>query len=157
MGHHYTRNDFKQEISQLTGLPRPDLVERWQTLYHADPPKGISTQLMVRAIAYEIQAKHHGGLRPAVGRQLEKISSNGTGGIAKGAPRARVLNPGARLDTGARLVREWNGAVHTVDVTDNGFEWQDQRYGSLSEIAREITGARWSGPRFFGLNGRSKL
>ena len=59
------------------------------------------------------------------------------------------------LDPGARLVREWNGVSHTVDVTDHGFEWRGERYGSLSAIAREITGARWSGPRFFGLNGRA--
>ncbi len=104
---------------------------------------------MVRAIAYEMQARYYGGLKSAIVRRLDKIAGGKTGGEAKDAPRAIVLDPGARL------IREWNGVTHTVDVTDDGFEWQDQRYGSLSEIAREITGARWSGPRFFGLNGRA--
>ena len=100
---------------------------------------------MVRAIAYEMQARHYGELKSAIVRQLEKIASDKT----EGAPRALVLDPGARL------IREWNGVTHTVDVTDDGFEWKGEQYGSLSAIAREITGARWSGPRFFGLNGRA--
>ena len=82
-------------------------------------------------------------------RQLDKFARGDTRGKVESAPRAPSLEPGARL------VREWNGVTHTVDVIDDGFEWQDQRYGSLSEIARLITGARWSGPRFFGLNGRA--
>ena len=140
-------NDLEQEISDLAGLPRVDLVERWQGLYRVDPPKGISTRLMVRAIAHEMQVKRYGRLKAAVVRQLAKIARGDVGGKAGSTARSPVLDPGARL------VREWNGVTHTVDVTDDGFQWQDQRYGSLSEIAREITGARWSGPRFFGLNG----
>ena len=149
MGRHSTSDDLEREIGELTDLLRPELVERWQNLYHANPPKGISTRLMVRAIAYEIQAKHYGRLRPAIVRRLDKIAGGKSGGQAGSAAMAPSLDPGARL------VREWNGITHTVDVTDDGFEWQNQRYGSLSKIAREITGARWSGPRFFGLNGRA--
>ncbi len=66
-----------------------------------------------------------------------------------GSTGARPLNPGARL------VREWNGVVHEVDVSGDGYVWQDQRYRSLTAIARRITGTKWSGPRFFGLSGRS--
>ena len=149
MGRQMSSAELEREIGMLAGLPRADLVERWKELYRVDPPKGISTRLMVRAIAYEMQARHYGGLRPAVVRQLDKIARGDTRGKVESAPRAPALEPGARL------VREWNGVTHTVDVIDDGFEWQDQRYGSLSEIARLITGARWSGPRFFGLNGRA--
>ncbi len=149
MGRQMSSAELEREIGILAGLPRADLVERWKELYRVDPPKGISTRLMVRAIAYEMQARHYGGLRPAVVRQLDKIARGDTRGKVESAPRAPALEPGARL------VREWNGVTHTVDVIDGGFEWQDQRYGSLSEIARLITGARWSGPRFFGLNGRA--
>lgn len=148
MGSHLTARELELEIGALADLPRTDLVEHWKALFRSDPPKGISTRLMVRAIAYEMQARHYEGLRPAVARQLGKIASGETGGKVKGASKAPALAPGARL------VRDWNGVTHTVDVTDDGFEWQDQQYGSLSEIAREITGARWSGPRFFGLTGR---
>ncbi len=142
MGRHTPSEELEREIGALADLPRAGLIERWRALYRADPPKGISTRLMVQAIAYELQARHYGRLRPAAARQLERIARGETGS----APRAPVLDPGARL------VREWNGISHTVDVTDHGFEWRGEQYGSLSEIAREITGARWSGPRFFGLN-----
>ncbi len=146
MGRSLTSEELEREIVTLAALPRTGLIERWQELYQANPPKGIGTQLMVRAIAYEMQARHYGGLRLAVVRQLDKIAGDQTGSKAQSAARAPALDPGGRL------VREWNGVTHTVDVTDDGFEWRGEQYGSLSAIAREITGARWSGPRFLGLN-----
>ena len=148
MGRHMTSAELEREIGGLAGLPRADLIERWQKLYRSDPPKGLSSQLLIGAITYEMQARRYGGLRAAVVRQLDKIARGDISDQA-GAPTPPVLDPGARL------VREWNGVNHTVDVTDHGFEWRGKKYGSLSEIAREITGARWSGPRFFGLNGRA--
>ena len=148
MGRHMTSAELEREIGELAGLPRANLIEHWQQLYRSDPPKGLSSQLLIGAIAYEMQARRYGGLRPAVVRQLDKIARRDFSDQA-GAPIPPALDPGARL------VREWNGVSHTVDVTDHGFEWRGEHYGSLSEIAREITGARWSGPRFFGLNGRA--
>ncbi|MGI9450483.1 MAG: DUF2924 domain-containing protein [Geminicoccaceae bacterium] len=61
-----------------------------------------------------------------------------------------------KLKPGARLMRAWQGRTHTVLVLDDGFEWQGERHGSLSAIARKITGTRWSGPRFFGLDKPAK-
>jgi len=147
MGRRLLGAELERELETLAGLPRAGLVERWKALHRIAPPKGISTPLMIRAIAYEVQARHYGGLTPAVKRRLDKIAGGQTRGAAESAARAPVLYPGARL------VREWNGVTYTVNVTHDGFEWQDQRFGSLSEVAREITGTRWSGPRFFGLNG----
>lgn len=144
-----TSRSLDDNLHDLTELSRDQLVGSWQSLLRCHPPKGISTRLMIRAIAYEIQARHCGELKSAIVRQLEKIAGDKIGGEAEGAPRALVLDPGARL------IREWNGVTHTVDVTDDGFEWKGEQYGSLSAIAREITGARWSGPRFFGVNGRA--
>lgn len=145
MGRQISSAELGQEISELAGLPRADLIEYWQELYGCMPPKGTSMDFMVRAISYEMQAKHYGVLRPVVVRRLERIA----GGETEDAPRTLALDPGARL------VREWNGAIHTVDVTDDGFEWRGKVYGSLSAIAREITGVGWSGPRFFGLRRRT--
>ena len=137
--------EIEREIGALAGLPRADLVERWRGLYRASPPKGISRRMMVRAIAYEVQAKRYGGLKPAVGRRLQRIAT----GLVAGD---RVtINAASKLKPGARLVREWNGATHVVEVLDDGFIWNGERHSSLSAIARAITGARWSGPRFFGL------
>jgi len=140
-----TSAEFEQEIGALADLPRPALVERWRTRYRTDPPKGISQSLLVRAIAYEMQAKRYGGLKPATDRRLRMIAN----GIAEGDHGGRKASP--RLQPGARLIREWNGVSHVVEVIEGGFIWNGDRHRSLSAIARAITGARWSGPRFFGL------
>ena len=137
---------FDKEIGALAGLSRAELVKRWEDFYRSRPPKGIGRRLMVRAIAYEMQAKKYGGLKPAVGRQLQRIAA----GIATGEPVA--IKAVSRLKPGARLIREWNGVTHVVEVVDEGFIWNGERHSSLSVIARTITGARWSGPRFFGLS-----
>ena len=134
------------ELRSLSELSRRELRESWRTFNGSDPPKGISRHLMVRAVAYEMQARRHGRLKTSTRRRLKRIARNG--GDCQTVCRASKPQPGARL------IREWNGEIHIVDVTDAGFDWRERRYGSLSEIAREITGARWSGPRFFGLNGR---
>lgn len=143
------KGKVEREIDKLVDLQRASHAERWKTLYRADPPKGISTRLMIQSIAYEMQAKQYGGLRPATVRRLNKIANG------KMEVEAEVASKSPLLDPGAKLIREWNGVSHTVDVTDLGFEWRGARYRSLSEIAREITGARWSGPRFFGLTRKS--
>ena len=152
MGRLLTSQELEREIDARADFPRADLIERWQELYRCGPPKGLSTQLMIRSMAYEMQAKRFGGLKPATVRKLRKFAGASNGSVEQ---RTSVVPRTPSPDPGTRLVREWNGVTHTVDVIDDGFEWQDQRYGSLSEIAREITGARWSGPRFFGLNGRA--
>ncbi len=140
-----TSAEFEQEIDALADLPRPALVERWQTHYRTDPPKGISRPLLVRAIAYEMQAKRYSGLRPATDRRLRMIAN----GTAVGDHGGRKASP--TLQPGARLIRDWNGVSHVVEVIEGGFIWNGGRHRSLSAIARAITGARWSGPRFFGL------
>ena len=140
-----TSAEFEQEVGMLADLSRPDLVEHWRALYGADPPKGISRPLLVRAVAYQMQAKRYGGLKSATARRLRVIASGQTE-AGHGNTDNVVLKPGARL------VREWNGMTHVVEVVDGGFIWDGERHRSLSAIARAITGARWSGPRFFGLN-----
>ena len=90
----------------------------------------------------------YGGLSTATARKLERASADPLGrGAVKPAPPIS-------LKSGTRLVREWRGVTHTVLIHADGIEWRDQRYRSLSVVAREITGARWSGPRFFGLRRR---
>ena len=104
--------------------------------------EGISRGLLIRAIAYEMQAKRYGRLKPALDRRLRMIANGSVDGDSKATP---------TLQPGARLVREWNGVSHVVEVIEGGFIWNGDRHRSLSAIARAITGARWSGPRFFGL------
>ncbi len=133
------------EIAALADLPRPDLIDRWKALYRSSPPKGLSRRLLILAIAYRMQVKRYGGLTPALRRQLHKAADEDA------ARRETKTNGASQVAPGTRLIREWNGVTHVVDAIDDGFIWQGARYGSLSAIARAITGARWSGPRFFGL------
>jgi len=123
------------------------LRTEWQRLYRSIPPRRISRDLLVRAVAWKRQDLSCGVRATPTIRRLKKLAevldANGT----IGEPRSPTLRPGARL------LREWRGTTHTVTVVDDGFEWQGGRYRSLSEIAGLITGTHWSGPRFFGLKG----
>ncbi|MEE9249893.1 MAG: DUF2924 domain-containing protein [Alphaproteobacteria bacterium] len=139
-----TAGDLEATIRELADLPRPDLTERWRQLYRAEAPKGISRPLLIRAVAYGMQVKRYGGLKPAVRRPLRKVTEGGSD------PAAANLKS-ARIAPGMRLIREWNGSSHVVEAVNGGFVWNGARYGSLSAVARAITGAHWSGPRFFGL------
>jgi hypothetical protein len=132
-------------LGSLADLPRTELVRRWRSFYRVDPPKGLTTKLLVRAVAYEMQARRHGGLKPSISRRLLKIAQGDAAGTEIGVRQT------TNLKTGARLLRDWNGVTHTVEVTESGFIWNGEAYGSLSSVAHAITGARWSGPRFFGL------
>jgi len=127
----------------LAALSRANLISRWQEHYGAPPPKGMSQRLMIGALAYAQQAMQQGGASAALPRRLAKLIA-GTPISETPAPRA--------LKSGARLVREWNGKTHTVEAVDGGFLWKDTHFRSLSAVARAITGARWSGPRFFGID-----
>ena len=139
--------DVAGQLAELEERGTPALRARWETLFDKPPPKGLSRRLLRYAIAHDIQANAYGGLKPATIRKLSRLAEGATGSVEKerSPVRRRSLSPGARL------VREWQGRVHTVDVTESGFLYAGTRYRSLSEVARTITGVRWSGPRFFGL------
>jgi hypothetical protein len=136
---------LESEIASLPTLSAQELRAAWRALRCGDPTAASSRDLMLREIAYKLQERAHGGLAPAVKRRLsalaEEIEANG----------ARALAPAPLLKPGTRLLREWGGKTHTVIVVDDGFEFEGERYLSLTQIARRITGAHWSGPRFFGL------
>lgn len=129
-------------IADLQTLPRKDLIDKYVALAGTDPPRSLSREMIARVIVYELQAAGNGGLSLRLRRQLRAIASED-----------RAVTPGTRLRSDARLVREWNGVSHVVDREGDGFVYRGRTYNSLSAIAREITGARWSGPRFFGLKG----
>ena len=134
----------RNEITTVADLSRRALVEQWITAFGRPPPKGLSRRLLEYAAAYALQSKAHGGLKPTVRRKLRQLTDSG------GPSTARPI-ASKSLSPGSRLVREWHGRICTVDVLEIGFLFDGQHYGSLSGVARAITGARWSGPRFFGL------
>ena len=149
------QSKLEQEVCLLAGLSRQELVSRWHRIYRCPPPRGVKRGLLERAIAWHTQAKHFGGLSPAIKRQLrEAVSNRNSKGMEtadQAIGRSRSAASSLRLVPGTRLIREWHGKSHSVDVMVEGFLFEGQTYASLSAIAREITGARWSGPRFFGL------
>jgi hypothetical protein len=127
------------------GASLDELRGEWRRLYRCEPPR-ISRDLLIRGIAYRRQElKHGGGLGKATRRKLKTLAKmfRTTGRVGP--------DPGLSLKPGARLVREWHGRTHTVTVTEDGFEYAGVSYPSLTKVARKITGAHWSGPRFFGL------
>ncbi len=137
--------EIARKLDELRNLPRQDLVERWIKAYGHPPPKGVKRGLLERACAYQIQAKRFGPLKTATRKKLLKLAAPAAPETSRDPPAKTELRPGARL------LREWNGVTHQVSVMEKGFEWNGQAFGSLSSVARAITGARWSGPRFFGL------
>ena len=133
------------EITGLENLTTKELHKQWRRFYRAEPPSGLSRDLLIRAVAYKIQERAHGGLSNQAKRQLRTLA----GQLETGE--GDKFKPAIMLKVGARLVREWGGQTHTVIVRDDGFDYGGRSFRSLSMIAREITGARWSGPRFFGI------
>ena len=114
-------------------------------LYCTETPTRISRDLLVRAMAYRIQEKALGGLKPATRRLLAKVAADAS------ANRSIDVAPGPDLKPGTVLLREWHGTQHQVIVREDGIVFRGKPYKSLSEVAYRITGAKWSGPRFFGL------
>jgi hypothetical protein len=139
-------DDIASKLAAIKELPRADLIERWEAHHGRSAPKGISRRLLEYSAAYQLQAKAYGGLSPVVRQKLMRaMPAKQTAGKANEPIRRTQLSPGARL------VREWHGETHTVEVLKEGYAYDGELHRSLSEIARKITGARWSGPRFFGL------
>ncbi len=134
-----------RQLVELESASAAELRVRWERAYRHPAPKWASRDLLLRALAYHIQERAEGGLSNAALKRLAHLADpKGNDGRPP-----RLAPP--RLRPGTRLVREWRGSVHHVTVGEDGFDYRGTRYASLSRIAREITGTRWSGPLFFGL------
>jgi hypothetical protein len=127
--------DLDADLAGLESMSRAELRATWNRKVRTNPPN-VSAGLLRLALAHQFQSKVMGGVTKAMERRLQEI---GGGGIVE------------RIVPGTRFVREWRGKVHVVTALDDGrYRWQDRDWNSLSEIARTITGTRWSGPAFFG-------
>jgi hypothetical protein len=134
------------ELDRLSSMPIVELRARWRALFKSEPPKAFGPDLLRRSIAYRIQEAAYGGLDPATRRLLRQLKAQ-----MRKTP-GKIVLP-RRIKAGAVLVRRWKGESHRVMVLDEGFAYEGKTYESLSVIARDITGTRWNGPRFFGLRG----
>jgi hypothetical protein len=136
-------------IARLEAISREDCIDEWRRTMGGQSLKYVSVQFMRSALAYESQVKAHGGHSTAVRKALKAaLKTDQRSSEAGGRPRPA---PQSSLRPGTHLVREWNGRTYQIEVLEDGFQMDGKRYRSLSAIARKITGAHWSGPRFFGL------
>jgi len=140
---------IEAELSALGASAIGDLKSTWAGRFNEEPPATRSRDLFARLLAWRMQEEAMGGLDVVTARKLRDI--------AMALERDGSYEPKVRRDlsSGVVLTREWKGVIHKVTVTADGFQHRGQRYKSLSDIARTITGTRWSGPRFFGLEQKS--
>jgi hypothetical protein len=138
-------NEISTKLAELPHLKPPKLRALWQELFGRPAHPKIRRDLMVPILAYRLQERAYGGLKPSIRKRLAKLAAELVENPKAG------LTQAPRIKSGTKLIREWQGQHHEVLAVEDGFEYRGHRYDSLSEIAREITGTRWSGPAFFGL------
>lgn len=136
---------YGDRLEQLQTFSKTQLLRLWLELFRRPAAPRVRRELMVPILAYRLQEEELGGL-PARERNRLRALSDGDG--TKGASRSIQ---GSQIKPGTQLIREWQGETHRVVVAGRGFEYAGQTHSSLSQIARLITGTRWSGPLFFGL------
>ena len=139
------RGRLKAEIASLETLSRDQLKTRWRDLYAVEVPIRFSNDLLMRSIAYRMQERVLGGIKPGVRRLLEKVAENARTRSQDDVPLPLKVLPGTIL------IREWNGVRHEVTVLKDGVMFRGKHHRSLSSVANVITGSCWSGPLFFGL------
>lgn len=139
------RAELPARLAALGTMDRDALAAEWRRQFRAAPPDRVRRDLLELGIAWKLQERALGGLKKAIATELRDLAE----ALAATGDIRRAKAP--RLKPGARLVREWGGITHEVTVADGGFLWKGRTWTSLSAIAGEITGAHWSGPRFFGL------
>ena len=139
-----SKASLDSQLADICSLSYQELKERYRLAFRQSAPPRLGGDLLRRALVYQAQAEELGGLPRRIGKHLRAAST------------PAEHNRHQRLLPGTQLVREWQGEMHTVDVLEHGYGWHDEKFTSLSAVAREITGTRWSGPRFFGLTANSK-
>src|SRR5271163_2698468 len=136
-------------VAGLDGHDLNGLRRQWRAHLGGEPPAHLPRWLLIRVLAYRLQVDAFGGLDRPIQRMLR--SGKGQDAAVPFDQRAPQTRDGLGLKAGALLVREWNGKLERVMVLDEGFAWNGQTFGSLSQIAKAMTGTTWNGHRFFGL------
>ncbi|MGO9325072.1 MAG: DUF2924 domain-containing protein [Terracidiphilus sp.] len=139
---------LNQQLAALPKMDRIALQGLWERLFLKPPNRALRREVLVPIIAYRLQELALGGLKGSIERKLRALGEDGSEGH-------RIVEGLTRHKAGTRYVREWQGKLHEVSVLPEGYEYNGHIHGSLSEIARNITGTRWSGPAFFGLKRRA--
>ena len=136
-------------VADLEGHDLNGLRRQWRARLGGEPPAHLSRWLLIRVLAYRLQSDAFGGLDKSIQRILRSAKSGDA--AAPFDRRAPQTRDGVGLKPGALLVREWKGELERVMILEDGFAWNGQTFGSLSQIAKAMTGTNWNGHRFFGL------
>ena len=142
-------NPIAKRLAALPDLDRAALRDCWRELFGSSPPLQLRRDFMIPILAYRVQEQAFGSLSSPTRARLRQM------GRAFEENRNSTITSAPVIKPGTRLVRQWRDEVHLVNVTPHGYEYKGGHYKSLSQIARLITGTRWSGPLFFGINGQS--
>ena len=148
------RQPIAQQLQRLRELETYDLQVRWRRVFGRSAPRHLPKHLLLRILAYKLQADAFGDLDRSIVRMLEQIARDAAKARTSGDRLSKVVPPVEEtrgLKPGTLLVREHEGVLHRVTVQVRGYEWKGQTFRSLAEVARTITGTRWNGPRFFCL------
>jgi hypothetical protein len=137
--------EISTKIQELPRLPKPELRALWQELFAKPAHRKLRRNLMIPILAYHLQEQAYGGVKAATRKRLQQLAAE----LEQNQKAPSRLAP--QLKAGTKLLRQFQGEIHEVLIAYDGFEYRGKRYVSLSEIARQITGTRWSGPLFFGL------
>ena len=147
-------SSITKRLACLPKLGKPALCDLWreffkkEPLFKKEPPPEIRKELMLRIVAHRLQEQEFGGLSEASCRRLRQLAR-----AFEADPNA-VVSTRTQIKPGTRLVRQWKQQVHVVEVEPEGYAYRGSRYENLSEVARLITGTRWSGPLFFGITAK---
>ena len=139
--------ELGNRLAFLPKMSRAQLLVLWKHLFKIPPPRKGRRDLLIKFLAYRMQEQAYGGLSPGTRERLRALARK-----FEASPNAQ-LSLAPPFKPGTRLIRDWRGQSHRVTILENGYEYTGKRYSSLSQIARLITGTRWSGPLFFGLKG----
>ena len=139
-----TNDGVEFEVNQISTMPIAELRVRWRACFKSEPRKAFGPDLLRRSLAQKIQEEAYGGLPQVTRKLLNQLI------VQSAKDNGKIIMP-RRIKPGAILVREWKGKTHRIAVVKEGFAFEGKPYSNLSEVARLITGARWNGPRFFGL------
>lgn len=140
-------------IEELKNLSREELIQKWKKLFGTNSPQHAKKDLLIKHIAWELQAKEQGGLSAQTKKQLGKLAEkmNKKQEVSEADIKETCKNTTLEIKAGTKLIREYQGKKYEVTALEKGFEYKGKKYKSLSAIANEITGTRWNGKIFFGV------
>jgi hypothetical protein len=143
-------NDCSASLARIESMPASALRTLWRELIGTAAAARLRRELLIPILAYKLQEKTYGGLKPSTRTHLRRIAAS----LAKDKSAPLICE--SRFKPGTRFIREWRGETHEVTILSSGFEYRGKDFATLSEIANLITGTRWSGPLSFGTKSSSK-